>query len=99
MSVEPTETVLGAARLASGDGASFTRLHAAGQLKVRQGARATLRNHQTRLGTLEWLGAPVMPFLPFFSGRVPTTIDYRKKGTLVLTLLEDEDGVRLSNTR
>ena len=36
------------------------------------------------------LGAPVVPFYPFVGEGSPTKIDYKKKGTLILTsLLED----------
>ena len=36
------------------------------------------------------VGPPVVPFSPFLGERSPTKIDYRKKGTLMLTsLLED----------
>ena len=42
--------------------------------------------------TSEWIGPPVMPFYPFLGEGSPTKIDYRKKGTLILTfLLEDLD--------
>ena len=43
-----------------------------------------------------WLGPPKVPFYRFFFGweGSPTKIDYRKKGTLLLTsLLEDLVGV------
>ena len=36
------------------------------------------------------LGPPVVPFYPFLGGGSPTQIDYRKKGTFIVTsLLED----------
>ena len=35
------------------------------------------------------LGPPVVPFYPFWGEGSPTKIDYRKKGTLILTSLED----------
>ena len=36
------------------------------------------------------LGPPVVPFYPFFGEGSPTKIDYRKKGSLILSsLLED----------
>ena len=42
--------------------------------------------------TLLGLGSPVVPFYPVFGEGSPTKIDYRKKGTLVLSsLLEDLD--------
>ena len=42
------------------------------------------------MGFISLLGPPVVPFYPFFGGRGPTKIDYRKKGTLILaSLLED----------
>ena len=37
-----------------------------------------------------WSGLPVVPFYPFLGEGSPSKIDYRKKGTLILTsLLED----------
>ena len=39
---------------------------------------------------LSRLGPPVVPFCPFLGEGSPSKIDYRKKGTLILTsLLED----------
>ena len=41
-------------------------------------------------GTFQQLGPPVVPFYPFLGEGSPTKIDYRRKGTLILTsLLED----------
>ena len=46
--------------------------------------------------TTTQLGPPVVPFHPFFGEGYPTKIDYRKKGTLILTsLLKDLDKVKL----
>ena len=37
-----------------------------------------------------WLGPPVVPFYPFWGEGSPIKVDYRQKGTLILTsLLED----------
>ena len=42
-----------------------------------------------------WLGPPVVPFCPFLEEGSPIKIDYRKKGTVILTsLLEDLGGKR-----
>ena len=49
-----------------------------------------------------WLGPPVAPFYPSFWGGSPAKLDYRKKGTLILSsLLEDlvEDFSQLSRFR
>ena len=47
---------------------------------------------QTRLNkkATTLLGPPVVPFYPFFGEGVSTKIDYRKKGTLILTSLLDD---------
>ena len=50
----------------------------------------------TQAAIAQWLrqhlGRPVVPFYPFFGEGSLTKIDYRKKGTLILTsLLEDLD--------
>ena len=43
-----------------------------------------------------WFGtaprSPVVPFYPFTGEGSPTKIDYRKKGTLILTSLLAHDG-------
>ena len=42
------------------------------------------------------LGPPVVPFCPFLGEGSPTEIDYREKGTLILTFpLEDLVGVEV----
>ena len=41
---------------------------------------------------LKLLSPPVVPLYPFFGGGFPVKVDYRKKGSLILTsLLEDLD--------
>ena len=35
------------------------------------------------------LGPPVVPFSPLFGEKSPTKIDYRKKGLILTSLLED----------
>ena len=37
-----------------------------------------------------WLGPPVVPLYPFFGEGSPAKIDYRKKGTLILTSLQED---------
>ena len=49
------------------------------------------------LSVYGFLGPPEVPFYPFLGEGSPTNIDYRKKGTLILTsLLEDPVLVELS---
>ena len=53
----------------------------------------TLDEHRAQspqVGAVLLLGPPVVPCYPFLGEGSPTKIDYRKKGTLILTsLLED----------
>ena len=56
--------------------------------KPAQAMKALLKPMHSKKGSL--LGPPVVPFKPFLVEGSPTQIDYRKKGTLILTsLLED----------
>ena len=49
-----------------------------------------LKQEEMEAYPLERLGPPVVPFLPFFGEGSPTKLDYRRKGTLILTVvLED----------
>ena len=41
------------------------------------------------------LGSPVVPFYPFLGEGSPTKVDYRKKGTLIVTSLLAELGVHM----
>ena len=54
-------------------------------LPVRQSAHK--RESQTRFK--HHPGPPVVPFCPLFGEGSPTKVDYRKKGGLILSLLED----------